>query len=187
MLGIVFYTGDVEHDIYGYSDKVHLLVGMDNKGIIKGVKVLQHQETPGFFRKIVTAKYLDRFKQKKAVEALMPNKDVDTVTGATVTSNAIINTINVASKHYVINVLKLKKAEKSEEKPSALFLSLRKKWDTIAILFVILVLGLAAYFTSNGTFMDHRGCRLFVFYWRTLSKFSLHIEYFECSIFMVYT
>ncbi|WP_088331700.1 electron transport complex subunit RsxG [Lacimicrobium sp. SS2-24] len=86
----------------GYSGNIHLLVGIDMQGVISGVRVLQHRETPGLGDKIdrrisdwilsFDGKSLDNtHPQSWAVRK--DGGDFDQFTGATITPRAVIEAV----------------------------------------------------------------------------------------------
>ncbi|HDN98112.1 MAG: hypothetical protein DRP67_04270 [Candidatus Omnitrophota bacterium] len=81
----------------GYGGYIYLKVGIDNNFKIKGVKILQHNETPGLGAKITEDKFLNQFKNI-GIENLYLKKDnpkgkIDSITGATISSRAVVNGI----------------------------------------------------------------------------------------------
>ncbi len=82
----------------GYSGDIEIMVGLDKKGVITGVEILTQQETPGLGARCIEVKYGEKtpwftrqFKQKKAEEVSLEN--IETITGATITTEAIIDAI----------------------------------------------------------------------------------------------
>ena len=68
----------------GYGGAFRFAVAVDASGSLLGVRVLAHQETPGFGDILAPdAAWLDSFRQG----------EVDAVTGATVTSTAVIHAV----------------------------------------------------------------------------------------------
>ncbi len=80
--------------IRGYSGPIAVMFGVATDGTVTGLQVLSHTETPGLGAKIATAKFRDQFKGK-LLEQLKLKKDdpqagqIDTVTGATISSRAV--------------------------------------------------------------------------------------------------
>jgi len=77
----------------GYGGYIKIKVGVNKNGEIKGIKILQHNETPGLGAKITEDKFLSQFKGK-TVEELYLKKDksegkIDAITGATISSRAV--------------------------------------------------------------------------------------------------
>lgn len=88
----------------GYSSTIETMVGIDIDGKINGVKILFQQETPGLGVKIEEIRrgetepwFTKQFKGKTAVDNMGITRDggdLDAVTGATISSRAVINSIN---------------------------------------------------------------------------------------------
>lgn len=84
----------------GYNGFIRLMVGIDLNGIIKGVRILEHYETPGLGEKISEIKlgekdpwFLRQFVGKSA-KTVVIKKDIDAITGATISSRAVCEAIN---------------------------------------------------------------------------------------------
>jgi Na+-translocating ferredoxin:NAD+ oxidoreductase subunit G len=77
----------------GYSSEIKLVIGIDLDKNIVGVKVLSQQETPGIGSKIMDESFLSKFigKDKNKVA-----EEVDTITGATISSRAAINAVLIS-------------------------------------------------------------------------------------------
>ncbi|WP_051280782.1 RnfABCDGE type electron transport complex subunit G [Anaerovorax odorimutans] len=86
----------------GFGGKVYTMVGIDNKGEITGIKVLSHSETPGLGTKAMTPEYLSQY--ISASKITLTNEpdatNIDTITGATISSKAIYGAINNALVQY---------------------------------------------------------------------------------------
>jgi electron transport complex protein RnfG len=83
----------------GYNGFVRIVVGIDPEGMIRGVQVLEHQETPGLGARINEIKpgetdawFLRQFKGKP-VRTIEVKKDIDAITGATISSKAVTDAI----------------------------------------------------------------------------------------------
>lgn len=82
----------------GYGGPIEMMVGIDEKGKISGVKILSHRETPGLGANIVKPKFLEQFKGKTLKDPIEPKKDIDAVTGATISSRAVCAGVKEALK-----------------------------------------------------------------------------------------
>lgn len=83
----------------GYGGYIRLMVGVDTRGVIKGVKILEHHETPGLGSKINEALpdekepwFLRQFKGTSA-KAVSLDTNIDAITGATISSTAVTDAI----------------------------------------------------------------------------------------------
>lgn len=91
----------------GYSSTIETMVGVDTTGTILGIKVMDQKETPGLGTKIEEIHYgttspwfQDQFIGTRA-EGLAVDKDggkIVSVTGATISSRAVTNSINQGLK-----------------------------------------------------------------------------------------
>jgi len=91
----------------GYSGPILVMIGVDKDINIKGIKILSHRETPGLGSRVEevaggrtvwdllkgkkTEKSLEPWFQKQFREK--PIDKVDTITGATITSKAVIDAV----------------------------------------------------------------------------------------------
>lgn len=93
----------------GYSGPIQLLAGVYSDGSVAGVRVLQHEETPGLGDKIERRKsdWITSFDGKRIgapdIESWKVQKDggtFDQLTGATITPRAVVNAVREALKFY---------------------------------------------------------------------------------------
>jgi electron transport complex protein RnfG len=82
----------------GYSAPIEILVGIDSKGIIQGIIILDQKETPGLGAKISEIKYgeknpwfLNQFKGKQTVD--LDFLKINAITGATISSYAVLSAV----------------------------------------------------------------------------------------------
>lgn len=88
----------------GYADKIELLLGLGPKAErINGIFILDQKETPGLGNKIVTEEWRSQFIGKKTAAKLTVIKgggatgnQIDSLTGATISSKAVSSIINSA-------------------------------------------------------------------------------------------
>ncbi|MFO7890277.1 MAG: RnfABCDGE type electron transport complex subunit G [bacterium] len=86
----------------GYSSTIKTLVGIDTSGTILAIKILSHTETPGLGSKCEETRsgesspwFQEQFKGEKASNIAVDkdNGNIDSITGATITSRAITDAI----------------------------------------------------------------------------------------------
>ena len=82
--GYVFWTTDVEPLERGYDGPIKMLVGVDTKGILTGVLVVEEHEPYGYFS-VQPPRFAAQFKDKNIRDAFAVGKDVNAVSGATIT------------------------------------------------------------------------------------------------------
>lgn len=76
----------------GYAGPVEIMVGITTGARVTGVEILSHSETPGLGTRITEQEFRDQFVGLDA----SGDANVDVISGATVSSNAVINGVNVA-------------------------------------------------------------------------------------------
>jgi electron transport complex protein RnfG len=96
----------------GYSGYIRMIAGVDLDGTIEGVAVLEHSETPGLGAKINEIKpgesepwFLKQFKGKNA-GAIAVKKDIDAITGATISSKAVTDAIRKTAEELLTKLKK---------------------------------------------------------------------------------
>ena len=80
----------------GYGGPVNLMVGFDANGTSTGVKMLEHQETPGFGAKLAEDSYGAGYVGKTASDYT----EVDGISGASITSKAYKKALGTAFELY---------------------------------------------------------------------------------------
>lgn len=83
---------------YGYNGEIELLVQVDKDSLIRKIIPTNHQETPSYFDKIIKNHFFEQF-QGKNVARIFSNKSVSAISGATITSNAMIEAIKIGYAH----------------------------------------------------------------------------------------
>lgn len=105
----------------GFADKIELLIGLDTEAkTITGLYVLSQKETPGLGNKIEQAGWRDGFKQKDALSPLLVTPDapkdypnrIDPLSGATISSRSVCETVNRAVKDFRAKLGELKEKDK---------------------------------------------------------------------------
>lgn len=84
LLGFVFETQEIEPEELAYSSLANALVGLTTDGHIKRVQILGHYEPYGFIS-IDPDRYARQFEGKSILDAFRVGRDLDAVSGATIT------------------------------------------------------------------------------------------------------
>lgn len=90
----------------GYGGKIDLVVGIDSNSKVSGIEVIKHSETPGLGAKAKDDAFKSQFVDKNAEEEIGVTKseakdnEITAISGATITSRAIVNGVNEAIKCY---------------------------------------------------------------------------------------
>lgn len=94
-----------EMELKGYSKGLVLVVGIDANGSVIGYEVAESSETPGLGTQITEDDFRSQFTGKTAAVTGVkgdPKSDteVSVISGATLSSNAVINGVNLALESY---------------------------------------------------------------------------------------
>lgn len=106
MNGIAYITTQIEPAIIGYSDQITVLAGMDLNGNITGIKLLYHKETPAYMKSIQETEFFSLFMGLDIAKGFR-DSEVDTVSGATISSQAIIDDLRESSLRIAKEVIGL--------------------------------------------------------------------------------
>ncbi len=84
----------------GFGGEMTLMVGYSADRTILGVQLISHSETPGLGAKVGNADYLSQYEGKSGSLTFGDafGGDVDAVSGATVSSEAVLNGVNRATE-----------------------------------------------------------------------------------------
>lgn len=86
----------------GFGGAVKVMIGIDAEGKITGVTITEHGETPGLGTKAMTEEYLAQYQGVGEVVGghIKSDSNIDAVTGATISSNAIYCSVEEALKQF---------------------------------------------------------------------------------------
>lgn len=87
----------------GYGGKIESLFGYEGEKC-KGIFVLEHSETPGLGAKIVENSFRNQFVNKSLKDQFKVKSDVNPISGATISSNAVANSIKKIGNFYLENI-----------------------------------------------------------------------------------
>lgn len=93
----------------GYSGNITMLVGLDTNGVVTGLKIIEHSETPGLGAKAVTEGFRGQFAGKNDEILVTKNSEpksneIVAITSATITSRAVTSGVNAAIEFYKSNL-----------------------------------------------------------------------------------
>lgn len=94
----------------GYSGEVQVLTGISKEGLVQGVTILKHNETPGLGALATEPEFKDQYKDLTATEEITVVKtapasgsnSIQAITGATITSKAVTDGVNISNEVYLI-------------------------------------------------------------------------------------
>lgn len=110
------YQGKKDGEIIGYTFKITsggyggemvINVGISVEGKVTGIKIVSHSETPGLGAKAAEEDFQNQYIDKSADSPLSVikgnasgNSEIEDIAGATVTSNAVTDSVNLAIELY---------------------------------------------------------------------------------------
>ena len=130
LLSYKFYRGRMEGEIVGvaftviapngYSGDIKIMVGVDTAGVVQGIVILDHRETPGLGAKIEGADFRDQYEGKSLEEPETWDvvKDGGTfkqITGATISSRAVTHSVARALEFFAAKRSSILGLEESAE------------------------------------------------------------------------
>lgn len=100
----------------GFSGTVKLMVGFKPEGTINNIVVLEQKETPGLGTKMKDDKFISQFRDKNPETFVLKVKkdggDVDALTGATISSRAFDEAVQIAYDAFLASKDSVKISEK---------------------------------------------------------------------------
>lgn len=91
----------------GFSGLIKIMVGFTPDGNIKNIAVLEQKETPGLGTKMKDEKYLAQYREKNPstfnLKVTKDGGEVDALTGATITSRAFGEAVQMAYDEFIKN------------------------------------------------------------------------------------
>ena len=102
--GLVFWTTDLQPLERGYYGPIKMLVGMDTKGILTGIIVVEHHEPYGNFS-IDPPAFAAQFTNKNIRDALRVGDDIDAISTATLTMTSATRAIRNGARRLARQLL----------------------------------------------------------------------------------
>jgi len=93
----------------GYSGRIDVLVGLDTEGVIQGITILRHTETPGLGANAALPVFTDQFvggygAMRTTRSAHPALHEVTIITASTITTDSIVDAVNAALDHFEQNL-----------------------------------------------------------------------------------
>ena len=99
MAGFIFLTSDIPPEEKGYTAPIEVLIGMDIHGKITGARVIKYLESLRSSRgDFLRGSYEEQFTGKRMSDRFMVRRDIETVSGATITAAAAARGIRNAAR-----------------------------------------------------------------------------------------
>jgi len=102
---IAFNTFDVLPQVRGYAGPIKVMVALDRDARILGLRIVEHHETKNYVHYMELPAYLSQFIGKYAGDAFELDKDIDSITRATVSVKALADTVKGSSRIVAANAL----------------------------------------------------------------------------------
>lgn len=111
VVGLAFFTSDVEPRERGYEGPIKIAVGMNLQGVITRIKTVAHREPYGYFS-VDLPRFADQFRGKSITDRFRVGRDVDAVTRATMSIGTASRSIRKGGRR----ILKQYLAQESQER-----------------------------------------------------------------------
>ena len=104
LAGYAFLTSDLPPEQMGFNGPIEVLVGMDLGGVLTGIVVVRYNESLQTSRGDFLARdgFQEQFSGKSIVDAFQVRRDVDGITGATITVDATSRGIRNAAREVAL-------------------------------------------------------------------------------------
>lgn len=113
LVGYAFVTADIPPEVQGYTAPITVLVGMDLAGTVTGIEILAYRESlmgsRGDF--LNQGSYLRQYPGKHVIDQFRVRDDIDGISGATLTVDAMARGIRNAARRVAASYLTAAPAE----------------------------------------------------------------------------
>ncbi len=101
----------------GYGGKINILVGLEDEATLKGITIISQTETPGLGDRIAESFFSDRFAglSLNDVSLRQDGGQIDAITGATISSQAVIDAVRTEAMEKVRLLKDRDREEKADE------------------------------------------------------------------------
>ena len=97
LLGLAYWTTELDPLERGFDGPIKMLVGMDTAGVLQGVIVTDHREPYGYFS-VDLPEFVRQFKQKNIRDSFRYGADIDAITRATITVTSASRAVRNSSR-----------------------------------------------------------------------------------------
>jgi NosR/NirI family nitrous oxide reductase transcriptional regulator len=104
-------------DIRGYAGPIPLLLALDPEGTVLSVTVLANDETPSYVSRLFAADSLARFAGKTYRDPFRIGGDIDAVSGATVSQEALARTVQATLRVFATKILRREPVSETHAAP----------------------------------------------------------------------
>jgi NosR/NirI family nitrous oxide reductase transcriptional regulator len=104
LLGLAFWTTELEPLERGYDGPIKMLVGMDTKGVLTGVVVVEHREPYGYFS-VDTKEFAAQFVGKSIRDPFKVGGDIDAISRASISNLSATRAIRNSARRVARQLL----------------------------------------------------------------------------------
>ena len=97
LLGLAFWTTELDPLERGYDGPIKVLVGMNPQGVLTRVFVTDHREPYGYFS-IDLPSFVSQFESKNIRDRFRVGEDIDSITRATITVRSAARAVRNSSR-----------------------------------------------------------------------------------------
>jgi NosR/NirI family transcriptional regulator, nitrous oxide reductase regulator len=105
LIGLAFWTTELDPLERGYDGPIKVLVGMDTAGVLTGVVVADHHEPYGYFS-VDLPEFAAQFKGKNIRDPFRVGADVDAVSRATMTVSSAARAVRNSARRIATQLLR---------------------------------------------------------------------------------
>jgi NosR/NirI family nitrous oxide reductase transcriptional regulator len=102
--GVAFWTTELVPLERGYDGPIKMLVGLDTRGVIAGVVVVEHHEPYGYFS-VDRPEFVAQFKGKNIRDPFRVGGDVDAIARATLSVVSATRAIKMSAREAAVALL----------------------------------------------------------------------------------
>jgi len=111
LLGLAFWTTELDPFERGYDGPIKILVGMEPKGVLTVIIVTEHHEPYGDFS-VDRAEFAEQFKGKNIRDAFKVGADIDAVSRATISVTSASRAVRNSARRIARQLLSPPEATK---------------------------------------------------------------------------
>ena len=97
LLGLAYWTTELEPLERGYDGPIKMLVGLDTRGILRGIIVTEHHEPYGDFS-VDPPRFAAQFKNKDIRDPFRVGMDIDAISRATISVTSASRAVRNSSR-----------------------------------------------------------------------------------------
>ncbi len=139
IIGYIISSKPYSDSLVGFAGPVHFIMGIDTKNNLVGIKLTEHNESPGYIDFITKEGFFSKLKDMPLSKII--NEPIDAVSGASMTTNVIIKALKQKTAEYNKTIIKTRNQ------------NLKKKIIN-GLSLVVIVFSLLCFFTK--TFKKYR-------------------------------